>query len=56
MDRRDLRSVLRLFAEIASSVNDEGAPAPDYEGAAQGGEECLSALDGDALARPTAPQ
>lgn len=42
MDRRDLRSVLRLFAEIASTANeDEGAPAPDCEGAAQGGEESV---------------
>jgi hypothetical protein len=36
MDRRDLHSVLRLFAEIASSMNqEENARGPHYPGDAQ---------------------
>lgn len=56
MDRQDLRSVLRLFAEIASTANeDEGAPAPDCEGAAQGDEASLPGRGrDDAFASSTA--
>jgi hypothetical protein len=37
VDRQDLRSVLRLFAEVASNVDrDEGARAPDRHDPEQG--------------------
>jgi hypothetical protein len=40
VDGRDLRSVLRLFAEVASSVDyDEGVRAPDRHDPVQGGED-----------------
>jgi hypothetical protein len=40
VDGRDLRSVLRLFAEVASSVGyDEGARAPDRHDPEQGVED-----------------
>jgi hypothetical protein len=40
VDGQDLRSVLRLFAEIASSVDrDEGARAPDHHHPEQGDED-----------------
>jgi hypothetical protein len=40
VDSQDLRSVLRLFAEVASSVDhDEGAHAPDCHDPEQGGED-----------------
>lgn len=54
MDRRDLRSVLRLFAEIASSMNhDESASAPDHRGAAQSGAGCLPLGDDETWEEPS---
>jgi hypothetical protein len=45
MERQDLRSVLRLFAEIASSMNpEEGSRAPDDVGA---GRELLPETGGE---------
>jgi hypothetical protein len=42
VDRQDLRSVLRFFAEVASSMKqEESAVTSDHLQAGQGGEGCL---------------
>jgi hypothetical protein len=42
VDRQDLRSVLRFFAEVASSMKqEESAVTSDHAVAGQGGESCL---------------
>jgi hypothetical protein len=42
VDRQDLRSVLRFFAEVASSMkHEESAVASDHPEAEQGGESRL---------------
>jgi hypothetical protein len=48
MDRRDLHSVLRLFAEIASSMSQEGnARAPHFPGGARDDEGSQPLGDGE---------
>jgi len=58
VDKRDLSSVLRLFAEIASSVDrdDAASVAPDGVEPERGGEEYLSARDHDAPEQSNAAQ
>lgn len=52
MERQDLRSVLRLFAEIASSMNpEEGERAPDD---AEAGPELLPETGAESWAPSTA--
>jgi hypothetical protein len=55
VDRQDLRSVLRFFAEVASSMkHEESAVASDHPGAGQGDDSRLPEQGNEAWASSAA--